>query len=146
MLALFGLAPLLSLLKRSTHVEHRPLGPLTSPGSWCALTLEQLLFVILHPLYDPSGVWLRPEAALLALPLIEHSLVPPARDLIHTRYIYDTTLKVSHESLRKNLREVQKLIEYRHLSLKYNPVILGLDAGGRNLALIYAVLFKLLND
>lgn len=46
----------------------------------------------------------------------------------------------------ENLREVQKLIEYRHLSLEYYPVVLGLDAGRRNLALIYPVLPKLLND
>ncbi len=46
----------------------------------------------------------------------------------------------------KNLREVQKLIEHRHLSFKYYPIILGLDTGGRNLTLIYPVLLKLLND
>ena len=51
-----------------------------------------------------------------------------------------------YESLMENLREVQKLIEYRHLSLKYYPVILGLNAGRRNLTLIYPVLPKLLND
>ena len=46
----------------------------------------------------------------------------------------------------KNLRKVQKLIEYRHLSLEYYPVVLGLDAGRRNLALIYPVFPKLLNN